>query len=418
MGPNGGYLAAIVLRAMVAEVGEGEREPRSLTLHYLRPPADGPVHIAVTVERAGRSLSSVTARLEQDGRVCIIARRGLRPALRDRRRLRCPRARREAVGRRSSPGRRTSRCRRSPTACALARRSGPRRSAAPTRRSPGGWVAPARARARRRRAPGPARRRAGCRRSFRSSTAPVGAPTIDLTVHFRHPAAARRPSGRRPAARRSSARRRRTTATSKRTERSGPPTARCWPRAVSSRCCGRCGRRPGERRSATSAWGRTSATAAPICRPRSARSARARRAWSTASSSTYDTDPVGEVLDQDDVPQRLHRGSRPPSSPEALLDACKAVERELGRDVEGGPCATARGRSTSTCCCSATLRTRSERLTLPHEQATITALRPHPAARARPRAATPDGTRLRDVLAQLPLDEGVRAAGPPLSVER
>jgi acyl-CoA thioesterase len=73
MGPNGGYMAAIVLRAMVAEVADAAREPRSLTLHYLRPPADGRVDIAVTVERAGRSLSSVTARLEQDGKLCIIA---------------------------------------------------------------------------------------------------------------------------------------------------------------------------------------------------------------------------------------------------------------------------------------------------------------------------------------------------------
>ena len=43
------------------------RHPRSLTLHYLRPPAAGALEIAVTVERAGRRLSTVTARLEQDG---------------------------------------------------------------------------------------------------------------------------------------------------------------------------------------------------------------------------------------------------------------------------------------------------------------------------------------------------------------
>ncbi|MCW2959498.1 MAG: thioesterase family protein [Solirubrobacterales bacterium] len=73
MGPNGGYLAAIVLRAMVAEVGDAARKPRSLTLHYLRPPVDGPVAITARVERQGRSLSTVTARLEQDGRLCIVA---------------------------------------------------------------------------------------------------------------------------------------------------------------------------------------------------------------------------------------------------------------------------------------------------------------------------------------------------------
>jgi 2-amino-4-hydroxy-6-hydroxymethyldihydropteridine diphosphokinase len=49
-----------------------------------------------------------------------------------------------------------------------------------------------------------------------------------------------------------------------------------------------------------------------------------------ASSSTYDTDPVGEILDQ---PEFLNAGLRIETAlePEALLDACKAVERELGR---------------------------------------------------------------------------------------
>jgi acyl-CoA thioesterase len=72
-GPNGGYLAAIVLRAILAEVADPERSPRSITLHYLRPPVAGPCEVAVTVERAGRGLSTVTARLEQDGRACILA---------------------------------------------------------------------------------------------------------------------------------------------------------------------------------------------------------------------------------------------------------------------------------------------------------------------------------------------------------
>jgi acyl-CoA thioesterase len=83
-GPNGGYLAAIVLRAMVAEVGDAQREPRSLTCHYLRPPAAGPVRVQATVERAGRATSTVTARLAgggatsppavgaEDGRLCVL----------------------------------------------------------------------------------------------------------------------------------------------------------------------------------------------------------------------------------------------------------------------------------------------------------------------------------------------------------
>jgi acyl-CoA thioesterase len=71
-GPNGGYLAAIVLRAMVAELGDPAREARSLTCHYLRPPAAGDVRIDVTVERAGRATSTLTARLSQHGRDCVI----------------------------------------------------------------------------------------------------------------------------------------------------------------------------------------------------------------------------------------------------------------------------------------------------------------------------------------------------------
>jgi acyl-CoA thioesterase len=71
-GPNGGYLAAIVLRAMVAQLADPEREPRSLTCHFLRPPAAGPAHLDVTVERSGRATSTLTARLSQHGRDCVL----------------------------------------------------------------------------------------------------------------------------------------------------------------------------------------------------------------------------------------------------------------------------------------------------------------------------------------------------------
>jgi acyl-CoA thioesterase len=72
-GPNGGYLAAIVLRAMITQLADASREPRSLTCHYLRPPAAGPVRVAVTVERSGRAMSTLTARMRQDGRDCLLA---------------------------------------------------------------------------------------------------------------------------------------------------------------------------------------------------------------------------------------------------------------------------------------------------------------------------------------------------------
>ncbi len=73
LGPNGGYLAAIILRAMLAELDDEARAARSLTCHYLRPPGAGDVRLEVTVERNGRSLSTIGARLSQGGALCVIA---------------------------------------------------------------------------------------------------------------------------------------------------------------------------------------------------------------------------------------------------------------------------------------------------------------------------------------------------------
>jgi acyl-CoA thioesterase len=72
LGANGGYLAALILRAMASELDDPAREARSLTCHYLRPPAAGPVRVDVTVERSGRATSTLTARLSQEGRPCVL----------------------------------------------------------------------------------------------------------------------------------------------------------------------------------------------------------------------------------------------------------------------------------------------------------------------------------------------------------
>jgi acyl-CoA thioesterase len=66
-GPHGGYLAAMLLRALIETVADPARSPRSLTIHYPRAPEPGPVTIQTRVERAGRSLSTLSARMEQDG---------------------------------------------------------------------------------------------------------------------------------------------------------------------------------------------------------------------------------------------------------------------------------------------------------------------------------------------------------------
>jgi len=72
-GPNGGYLAAILLRALEAAVDDPTRSPRSLTIHYTRPPAEGPVRIETHVERTGRSLTTVTARMLQGDKLQAMA---------------------------------------------------------------------------------------------------------------------------------------------------------------------------------------------------------------------------------------------------------------------------------------------------------------------------------------------------------
>ena len=71
--PNGGYLAAILLRAVLAEVDDPDRRPRSITLHYLRPGQLGPCEVVVTIERTGRGMSTATARFVQGGKDVILA---------------------------------------------------------------------------------------------------------------------------------------------------------------------------------------------------------------------------------------------------------------------------------------------------------------------------------------------------------
>jgi acyl-CoA thioesterase len=71
--PNGGYLAAVILRALEAALGDPGRAPRSVTVHYLTPPKEGPVTVACRVERAGRALSTLSARMHQGDRLVALA---------------------------------------------------------------------------------------------------------------------------------------------------------------------------------------------------------------------------------------------------------------------------------------------------------------------------------------------------------
>lgn len=129
------------------------------------------------------------------------------------------------------------------------------------------------------------------------------------------------------------------------------------------------------------------------------------------SSSVYDTDPVGEVLDQ---PSFLNAclSVQTALEPLELLDAVKRVERELGREtgVRHGP----RPIDIDVLLLG-DLELSHERMTLPHEQVLCRRFVLIPALELDFELTTPDGSRLSDALARLPLSEGVRWAGPPLS---
>jgi 2-amino-4-hydroxy-6-hydroxymethyldihydropteridine diphosphokinase len=132
-----------------------------------------------------------------------------------------------------------------------------------------------------------------------------------------------------------------------------------------------------------------------------------------ACSSTYDTDPVGELQDQ---PSFLNACLRIETElePLQLLDAVKALERELGRSEAGvrhGPRAI-----DIDILLLGELQLHDARMTLPHEQLLLRRFVLIPALELDFELALPDGRRLSDALATLPLREGVRWAGPPLEL--
>lgn len=133
----------------------------------------------------------------------------------------------------------------------------------------------------------------------------------------------------------------------------------------------------------------------------------------TAASSVYDTDPVGELLDQ---PSFLNACLLVETAlgPLELLDAVKRLEAELGRDAGGvrhGPRAI-----DIDVLLLGDLELAHERMALPHEQVLARRFVLIPALELDFELTTPDGSRLSDALAVLPVSEGVRWAGSPLSV--
>ncbi|HEV2980673.1 MAG TPA: 2-amino-4-hydroxy-6-hydroxymethyldihydropteridine diphosphokinase [Solirubrobacteraceae bacterium] len=131
-----------------------------------------------------------------------------------------------------------------------------------------------------------------------------------------------------------------------------------------------------------------------------------------ASSSTYDTDPVGEIRQQANFLNACVR-VRTSLEPLELLDAVKELERGLGRGtgVRHGPRAI-----DIDVLLLGDLQLRVERMWVPHAQLLHRRFVLIPALELDFELRVPTGERLSDALAALPLDEGVRWAGPPLRV--
>ena len=131
-----------------------------------------------------------------------------------------------------------------------------------------------------------------------------------------------------------------------------------------------------------------------------------------ASSSVYETEPVGEVLDQPDFLNACLRVETD-LEPEELLDACKEVERELGRRPE-----TIRHGPRPVDVDVLLLGDRqhaSARLRLPHPEISRRRFVLVPLLELDPDLTTPDGQRLADALAGLGEGQEVRLDSPPLT---
>ena len=67
--PNGGVLAAILVRAAQTELGSEAPAPRAIAAHYLAAPSHGPVELAVEVLRSGRSVAVCEVRMSAQERL-------------------------------------------------------------------------------------------------------------------------------------------------------------------------------------------------------------------------------------------------------------------------------------------------------------------------------------------------------------
>jgi 2-amino-4-hydroxy-6-hydroxymethyldihydropteridine diphosphokinase len=130
-----------------------------------------------------------------------------------------------------------------------------------------------------------------------------------------------------------------------------------------------------------------------------------------ASSSVYETEPVGLVLDQRDFYNACVRVETA-HEPEQLLDACKAVERSVGRTADGvrhGP----RVIDVDVLLLDS-LRYSSERLRLPHPEIRSRRFVLVPLLELEPGLVLPYVQRAADLLEGLGPGQAVRRVAEPL----
>jgi 2-amino-4-hydroxy-6-hydroxymethyldihydropteridine diphosphokinase len=128
-----------------------------------------------------------------------------------------------------------------------------------------------------------------------------------------------------------------------------------------------------------------------------------------ATSSLYETEPVGEILDQPDFLNAVVRVGTD-LEPDELLDLCKAIEVEQGR-MMGGPRHGPRPLDIDVLLIG-DLELSNDRLTVPHPEVTSRRFVLVPMLELDPALALPDGTRLEHALERLSEGERVERVGP------
>ncbi len=127
-----------------------------------------------------------------------------------------------------------------------------------------------------------------------------------------------------------------------------------------------------------------------------------------ATSSSYETEPVGEVLDQPDFLNaaiRVHTELEP----EPLLEVCKAIEAEQGRMLAASR-HSPRPLDIDLLLLGE-LELTTERLTLPHPEVTSRRFVLAPLLELDPSLTLPDGTRLSDAFHALGPGQRVEQSG-------